>query len=430
MTDTADIKRQFYNSLKCGTGEAYLLAKNNPTIDFSVYIIKGALRNYAYDGQSEGSRAQYIFDIISVSDKKEKIRKAILKGLATEQSDTWSLTHLFDLAKLFAQQGDNEARQAIYDRFLNNPIEGSDWVGYSEILELDGLQGLIFIAEKFGKYIDKNPDDCQDDSIIRHFQDDNPDINAHQELKKLSTKNKFIKFYLDCIKKTEENRKNYVRETQIFTDIIDELINSKPFLSYRRIKELKEAELNKIAEKLLEEKDKAKIEKLLNIFTNHKFPFNSEFILKFAKQKAISKNRINEYAIDSLKFLKSDSIREFAIDRISKVKRPESYIDILISNYKKGDQNLLTDLADKARSEYIIERLACSYVDIFKANKTKECKEPLEVLYNKMNCGIHRNGIIEVLIENSVLSDRLKREIKYDSYLETRQLLGRKKNAR
>jgi len=159
---------------------------------------------------------------------------------------------LFDLAKFFAQQGDNEARQAIYDRFLNNPIEGSDWVGYSEIIELDGLNGLIFIAEKFGKHIDKNPDDWQDDSIIRHFQDDNPNIKAHQELEKLSAKNKFIKLYLDCIKKTEKNRKNYVRETQTFTDIIDEVINSKPFLSFRRLKELKEAELNKIAEKLLE----------------------------------------------------------------------------------------------------------------------------------------------------------------------------------
>jgi len=53
MTDTANIKRQFFNALKRGTGEACLIAKNNPTVDFSGYIIKGALRNYAYDGQSE-----------------------------------------------------------------------------------------------------------------------------------------------------------------------------------------------------------------------------------------------------------------------------------------------------------------------------------------------------------------------------------------
>ena len=423
MTDTADIKRRFFSSLKRGTGEAYLIAKSNPTIDFSTYILKGALRNYAYDGQSEASRAQYIFELVSFSDKKEKIRKAILKGLATEQSDTWGLTHLFDLVKLFAQQGDNEARQAIYDRFLNNPIEGSDWVGHSEIIELDGLNGLIFIAEKFGKYINKNPNIWKDDSIIRRFQDDNPNIKAFGELERLSETNKFIKLYLDCIKRTEESSKSYVRETQNFKDIIDEVINSKPFLSYRRTKELKEVELNKIAEELLEEKNKANIEKLLDVFTSHKFPFDSEFILKFAKQKATSKNRINEHAIESLKFLRSDNIRQFAIDNIPKVKRPEPFTDILISNYKKGDHQLLTTVANRFENEHMIESLARSYVKIYKANKTKECQEPLEVLYNKMNCGIHRNGVIEVLIENHVLSEKIKTEIKYDSYLETRELL-------
>lgn len=429
MNDTMNIKRQFFDSLKRGTGEAYLIAKDNPTIDFSTYILKGALRNFAYDGQSEDSRAQYIFDIIALSDKKEKIRKAIIQGLAAEQEDTWSLTHLFDLAKLYAQKGDSEARQAIYDRFLNNPIEGSDWVGYSEIIQLDKFDGLIFVAEKFGKHIEKNPDDWQDDSIICHFQDDNPNIKALQELKKLSTKNKFIKLYLDCIKRTEKNRKNYIRETQTFTDIIDEVINSKPFLSYRRRNELTEIDLNIIAEKLLSESNKNIIEKLLYVFTNHKFPFDSEFLFKFAKQKSTSKNRIKEYAIDSLKFLKSDNIRQFALDNIPKTKRPESFVRILISNYKNGDYQLLTTVANKFKSEHIIESLAGSYVDIFRANKTKECHEPLEVLYSRMNCGIHRNGIVEVLIDNKVLTDKLKKEIKYDSYLETRELLDRKKNA-
>ncbi len=60
MKNNTEIKRLFFNSLKCGTGEAYLIAKNNSDIDFSSYIIKGALNNYAYDGQAENSRAKYI----------------------------------------------------------------------------------------------------------------------------------------------------------------------------------------------------------------------------------------------------------------------------------------------------------------------------------------------------------------------------------
>ena len=430
MSDTTNIKRQFLNSLKRGTGEAYLIVRDNPNIDFSTQIIKGALNIFAYDGQSEGSRAKYIFDIISISKQKDKIRKEVLQGLATEQNQTWNLTHLFDLAKIYAKNGDNEAREAIYDRFLNHPIDHSDWVGYSEILELDGLQGLFFIAEKFGKHIEQNPDDWQDDSIVRHFQEDNPGIKVNEELKKASKKNKYIKLYLDTISKTKDEQKKHKQEKIKLNGILDEVINSKPFLSFKRSQNLTEQETFEIANQLLKEKNRSNIEKLLEIFSDHKFPFDSEFILKLAKRKKTSKDRISEFAIETLKHLKSNSIRQFALDNIQQSKRPCDYLEILISNYTKGDFKILCKIANKFNDEHIIEKLAGIYTDIYKANKTKECREPLEILYNKMNCGIHRNGIIEVLIENNVLSEEIKNEIKFDSYLDTRVLLDKKKNGR
>lgn len=422
MSDTTKIKRQLLNSLKRGTGEAYLLVKDNPQTDFSTQIIKGALNIFAYDGQCEGSRARYIFDITSISKQKEKIRKAVLQGLATEQNNTWNLTHLFDLAKLFAQKGDNEARQAIFDRFLNHTIEHSYWVGYSEILELDGLNGLLFIAEKFGKSIEQNPDDWQNDSIIRHFQDENKDIKVFKELENASKNNKYIKRYLDKITKTQNEQKKHTKEKNVFNGIVDEIINSKPFLSFRRNKNLTEQEILEIANQLLIEKDKSNIEKLLYIFSNHKFPFNNEFILNLAQKKTL-KNRTQEFAVYALKHLKSDSIRQFALDKIQYSKRPYDFLGILISNYAKGDFKILCDIATKFNDKHIVENLAETYTNIYEANKTTECKEPLEILYNKMNCGIHRNGIVKVLIENNVLSDKIKNEIKFDSYLETRELL-------
>ena len=134
------------------------------------------------------------------------------------------------------------------------------------------------------------------------------------------------------------------------------------------------------------------------------------------------KIRIKEFAIGSLKYLKSDSIRVFALEHIPKTRNPAIYTDILVSNYERGDCKLLTQVANKFKDELIIESLANSYSEIYSANKTVECKEPLEMLYGKMNCGIHRNKIVKILIENNILSDKIRKEIKYDSYLETREL--------
>ncbi|MBK6610105.1 MAG: hypothetical protein IT272_09220 [Chitinophagales bacterium] len=422
MTYTADIKRQFFNSLKRGTGEAYLIAKNNPTIDFSNQIIKGALNIFAYDGQCEGNRAQYIYDIISVSKKKDKIRKAILQGLATEKNDTWNLTHLFALAKLFAERNDTEAKRAIYDRFLTNPIEGSDWVGAYEILELDGLNGLFYVAEKFGKHIEQNPDDWQDDWIITHFQEENKSIKVYEELKKKAKTNKFIRIYLDNIKRTKSSQKRHKTKPTKYKDIIDEVINSKPRISFVRKRKLFHEEVNQVAKQLINEADKVNIEKLLDIFDFYKFPYDNQIILDFAKQKRTSKNRIVENAVEALKHLKSKDIRDFAIDKIKNSKNPIDFLEILTSNYKSGDFKLLSEIADNTNNEHKIEQLAGTYTDIFKANQTKECKQPLEILYNKMNCAIHRKGIVEILIKNKVLSDKIKSEILFDSDLETRNL--------
>ena len=101
-----------------------------------------------------------------------------------------------------------------------------------------------------------------------------------------------------------------------------------------------------------------------------------------------SKNRIVENAVEALKHLKSKDIRDFAIDKIKNSKNPIVFLEILTSNYKSGDFKLLSEIADNTNNEHKIEQLAGTYTDIFKANQTKECKQPLEILYNKMNCAI------------------------------------------
>ena len=422
MPDLRILKRQFLHVLKRGTGEAYLIVKEHPEIDFSNQIIQGALNIFAYDGQCEGDRATYIFEIISISKKKDKIRKAVLQGLATEHDDTWNLTHLFALAKLYAQQNDTEAKEAIYNRFLNNPIEGSDWVGASEILELDGLDGLFYVAEKFGKYIEQNPDDWQDDGIITRFQAENQNIQVAEELKKKARTNKFIRLYLDNIQRTEINQKTQRTKPQKYKDILDEVLNSKPCISFARMRKLTEEEINTIAKHLLKETDQGNIERLLDIFDFHKFPYDSQFILDFAKQKGTGKNSIAENALNALKHLKSKAIRDFALEKIQTAKNPIDYLELLISNYRSGDSKLLTEIAEKAKNEHEIERLAGIYTDIFNENKTKSCKKPLEVLYSKMNCALHRKDIIEVLLHNNVLSDTIEKELHYDCNLETRMI--------
>jgi len=221
------IRQRFKSAIKRGTGETHLIMMEYPDVDFSSDIIKASLTNYSYDNQSEGSRADYVFELIELSNQKERIKGEILDGLQREREDTWALDQLFDLAALFAKHGDKEAKKAIYKRFYKKCIQGSEWVGQDKILEIDGLEGLKYIAEMKGKIIDKDPEEWEDSFMVDFFQEENPHIQVYDELENASKNNKYIKIYLDTIKTTKferVERKEPVYNYQMVTDRIEKNI--------------------------------------------------------------------------------------------------------------------------------------------------------------------------------------------------------------
>lgn len=423
------VRQRFKNAIKRGTGETHLLMKANPNIDFSSDIIKAALTNLSYDNQSEGSRADYVFELIELSNQKEKIRQVILKALSTERQDTWALDQLFDLAAKFAIQGDKEAKKAIYKRYYKKTIQGSEGVGQDAIIEIDGLEGLKHIAETKGKVISKDPEEWEDSWTVDYFQEQNPTIKVYNELEKASKSNEYIKTYLDTIKKHKAKFQKRERPKYNY-QIVTEKINSKVIvpLPPAGAKELSKTDIKKLADDFLKETDRLKLEKYMRVFDRVKFPYDYQPLLELAKGKNKKDDRLVEYATGALKYFSGADIREFAIEKLKKVKIPSDYMDLLVSNYKKGDFKLLTEIVARCKNEHDIHSLVYGYINIYQANKTKECKEPLEAIYDKLTCGIHRADIIKILIDNDVLSNRLKSEIKFDSNDEIRKLHDRKKN--
>ncbi len=419
------IRQKFKSAIKRGTGEAHLIMMNNPKMDFSSDIIKAALTNYSYDSQSEGSRAEYIYELIALSNQIEKIKEKIFYGLHNEREDTWALDQLFDLAALFAKQGDKDAKKAIYKRFYKKRIEGSEWVGQDAILELDGLSGLKYIAITKGKIIANDSEEWEDSFMVDFFQEENPEIKVYEELEKEAIDNKYIGLYLETIKKNKfkrAKRKKPIFDYQTVKDRIDKNV----IVPLPRVyaKDLSDLDIKKLAADFLNSKTRTKQEKYLRVFDRVKYPFDIKDLLYQTKRPYSSKDRLVEYAVNSLRYFKSQEIRKFAIKKLSgNVTRPSIYTNLLIGNYKEGDSLLLTNLVNKARTEHQIHDLVCSYVEIFKANKTFDCKEPLLALYSKLTCGLHREDIVKILLENKVLPNSIREEVKYDSLDSIRDLI-------
>jgi hypothetical protein len=418
-----DIKRQFFNSLKRGTGEAYLILQDNPNIDFSDIIIKGAITNYAYDQQSEGSRAVYIYQFIKKVKQKDKIIKAVLTKLQVEKKDYWSLDQMCDLAVFFFKARHPEAKKALYNRFEKNALEGYEFCGKNQLMEIDGINGVLKVAEIVGrKILEEN--DSEDSYLIDTFQKKHKDLSVYAELAKASKKNKFIGAYHKSILENKWTFSKRRKFTKFSYELVKEKIESNKFrvISFDRANDLSIEGIEKLASELLAEKNKQKQELYLRFFAKRKFPFDYQPILKIASGKNPAKTRLVEFSVDVLKYFSGKDIRKLALAKLKAEKNPFKYLDLLVSNYKKGDNKLLNEIVNRSGNHDFIHSIGSGYINIYEANETKECREPLETIYKKMNCGLCRKNVIKLLLGNNVLADKIRQEIKFDSNKEVRKL--------
>lgn len=424
MNEELAIKERFLNSLKLGTGEPYLLQKEYPKIDFSTQIVKGAVQNFAYDQQSEGSRANYIYGLIKKSKSRKKIEQTILSRLQEKKPDWYGLDQMCDLAVLFHKNGNQNAKEALRVRFEKNRLEGYEFCGQDQLIEIEGLTGLLTVAEVVGRTLYEDNGDWEDSYRVDSFQKKNKGIDVYLELEKASKNNKYIKAYLTSITENKWGLPRTRKLKRFSYDLVRERIEADKFrfITEEKANELSDEEVKRLAEDFLWEKDKHKQELYMRFFSKRRFPFEYKPILDIADGKGTRNSRLVEFAVEALKFFNGEDIRNLALQKIAEYKNPSIYLPLLAGTYREGDSLLLNEVANRSRNFDYIHSIVFGIIDIYEANPTKECKQPIESIYSTMNCGLHRYTILKILEKNQVLSNKIFSEMQFDSDSDIRKL--------
>jgi len=311
----------------------------------------------------------------------------------------------------------------LYNRFEKNTIDGYEFCGKSQLMEIDGINGILKVAEIVGKKIlEENYSD--DSYLIDTFQKKHKDFSIYTSLKKAGKKNKFIDAYYKSIIENKWSFSRSIKFTKFSYELVKEKIEANKFrvISVDRANDLSKDDVKKLGNEFLAEKSKQKQELYLRFFAKRKFPFDYHPILKIASSRNPTKTRLIEFSVNALKYFSGNDIRKLALDKLKAEKNPYKYLNLLVSNYKKGDNRILSEIANRSDNFDFIHSIGFGYLDIYEANKTRECKEPLETIYKKMNCGLCRKNVIKILIENNILADKIRQEIKFDSNDEVRKL--------
>ncbi|MFN4151966.1 MAG: hypothetical protein ACK4IX_13580, partial [Candidatus Sericytochromatia bacterium] len=304
--DERKLLKSFENSIKQGTGKAVLILKENPSLDVMDLIIDASLNNSSYDTQVECSRENYLYELIQLSNEKDKIEEILLKELSDYKEETWDIYQLFQIAKLISKNGNKFAKESIYERYSKNLDPEYEFINTFVMIDLDAFEGFKFIAELKGKYFSKNKDYCDDDYIFYYAKDIFPEINFEKQIELESSKNKYIKIFLDEIKKyRDKDNDTHKKKKYSYKSIIECIEKDKKIYSFM-VKKLSNREILKLANNLKKEKDNRKILKYLDIFHYIKYPLEVNILIYILKS---NNKKIIIHTLDTLNFFKENSIR-------------------------------------------------------------------------------------------------------------------------
>jgi hypothetical protein len=393
-----------------------------PNTDFSSEILRSVISTNAFDAQSEGTREMYYYDLISIAVNKEALINKIICALKIKRKDDWAMEQLFRLCAFFAIDGNNFARKVIYRQFQKKLFEETPWLGETAIVCMDGYKGVLYLAEYYGKMAEINSDSYVSTSFLYHYSDKKRS-DIIKKLKKESLRNSYIKRFLYEYSKEQKSNLSYKPKLDYKT-IKSKIISDKPlFIAPKYRRKISRLLISKIAVDYMNEPDISIKKKYLQFFRMIKFPFSYKNILDLVRIIHSNASLQLEIAVDALKFFRNSEIREFAISKLLTSKFSRYYLDLLVNNYQKGDADVIYDIVKKQATPDKAHSVVWSIVELYYKNRTKECKKNLEFLYNHLACGPHRYDVVKIMNMNSVLSEKNRKEIRYDSYSKTRKLV-------
>jgi len=411
-------KEEFRRALMYGFGSAIIFLKNcNNCEEYLDIIFDFSIHNYAFDSQCEGSRVQYLWDLILASSNIEKLQERIMKKLEDDDSSIYHY-QIYQLGVLFAQESEYNPIELMKRHFRYDEDYGS-FVGEEEIIELEGDKGILFVANIIAKRLQEDVNYDGDYFFINNLIDSfNKEYIDSLLGELLDTNKRFRQYYLSSL-----NRNN-IEEKRQREDYSSLKFNLKEY-QYNRIRPWSrfatEEELEQVYYDINNSCDLELISKLMHAFYKKEYKGSVERIVNFLED---TRYELSESAVHVLKWKSDNRIRQKAIKLISTKSNWYEYIPLLFNNYEKGDYRLILNICNKEYDEFEWHAIQLALNDFFRLHRNIDCHELYIKLYHNNRCTICRAEMFEYMLRDGFSDIHVLNEAEWDVNLDIRRLVG------
>lgn len=443
-------KSEFKRYMQCGLGRCII--ELNTCADKEKYreiVLWGCLNNLSYDIQIEGTRTEYVYELVAAYDDDEYFLTPLIdKFLKSSNKEFRNFAHYCDLLCCFGWDGNKAAVDALHKKYdeiypmllKKRKTDKHDFTRINfervsnVIVSLEGIDAFIKIATDMGNLFLQNSkyDGFDFEWFYVCFKNQTGEKKLAKIMERESKKSVAVKTFYDYIKRAQERTKRFVKKTraEMAEDIIKLVDNDNlghlDCLSFRRTAEKDQKLL--LAKAVIEEPDLDKKAQMLEAFQMDEegFPVNLEEIISYTKT---DNEKLRENAFDVLAYSKDNAVREYAIQLLQSGQNLAQAICMLIMNYQKQDYDLLLSSLDKLHISYSDDddwhSVVHSILSAFK-RKDKLPKECLLFIYNKSLCSFCREYAVRELAKHKWLSEDMKAECALDSNDDIRDYIAKR----
>jgi hypothetical protein len=431
---------EFERVLGLGLGRAILFLRQNDARPYRDAILHACTHWTGYDQQVEGTRTPYLMTVLDETGEVENYVEPILAALKATTDDR-DRQQLIRLTSEFAQDGYGSARDALYDLFERDT--GTPFSCAHELIRIDGLQGLLHVADRMGRVLLNDPGGLGDDdwimtSAFHDAEEQCGKADVRRALESAAEGSASVRAYARAVNailaemaaqratesksRTERpsgrSRSGGLRDTS-YERIRQQIGESSMPWSVPRLhlwgQNASAEDLTRAAADLLAEQDVGRLRAYLEIFRQRPFPLEVNRLLQLMRHQ---NDRIMVGASRALSLVTHPRIRALALE-ISGTPSLDGWrkswgVRLLRSNFETDDTELLNRLLEASSDDYGLHSIGFAIVDVLKENLTPEVAPVLRLLYERGPCTNCRKKAVELLRQLDMLPAWLLGECRYD----------------
>ena len=425
-------KEQFVDALHKGQGRALMHVQEYGDAGLEDAITEVMLRDPTYDIQIEGRRTEWMMNFVEASPRRDMYFDTVLDALETLAADS-DVETLCNYAWVIASCNDSRARALLYRTF------DQARVGAEEIVNLDGLSGLTFVAERYGdpvQTLDGWPHENWRSSVgpewLVEMAEQVISKDAVQKaLADSASSSTYAKAFLADVDQWRKPAERAPRKSSTISEILvaaDRCEGSGPYKYSNFGIHATQSEIEIVFNRILGENRDECLTRLLWVFQKRPMPRVEEKVLNLVRS---SHERVRVAASWALRHNDDPRLRKFGLEMLANHSLSQTFGSEVLYLFESRFESSDALVIERALNAGIIDTteahiLGSAVCDIADAQPAPELVGCLLWVYRTTPCSNCRERAVSHLIDRRAAPDWLIEECVFDCAEDIRKLVSEK----